>query len=292
MKTPIKNYLAITKRECNGMVVLVIIIALVLAAPFVYEQFHKDNTINLKDFDKAVAVLKAARDTGFTAYSKDGVELSDDKSPHPTLFKFDPNDLPDAQWKLLGLSDRQISIIKNYQAKGGHFYKKEDLKKIYSITADDYKRLEPYIDIPGNDYASNKLKPGEVIEINSADSAKLTRIRGVGPAFAARIIEYRNRLGGFLVKEQLKEIYGIDTVKFAQLKNEITINTAHIIKIKINDVDFEGLRRFPYLSNKQTNAIIQYRRQHGDYKSIGDMKNIVLLNEDILRKIEPYIVFK
>lgn len=292
MKTPIKNYLAITKKEWNGIVVLVIIIALVLAAPYIYEQFHKDNTINLKDFDKAVAVIKAAKDTGFNAYDKDGAMLSDDKISNPTLFKFDPNDLPDAQWKLLGLSDRQIGIIKNYQAKGGHFYKREDLKKIYGITADDYKRLEPYIDITGNEYASNKIKPGEVIEINSADSAQLTRIRGVGPAFAARIVDYRNRLGGFLVKEQLKEIYGIDTVKYAQLKNEITINTAHIIKIKINEVDFEGLRKFPYLSNKQTNAIIQYRRQHGDYKSMADMKNIVLLNEDILRKIEPYIIFK
>ena len=292
MKTPIKNYLAITKKEWNGVVVLVIIIALVLAAPYIYEQFHKDNTINLKDFDKAVAVIKAAKDTGFNVYDKDGVTLSDSKPANPTLFKFDPNDLPDSQWKNLGLSDRQISIIKNYQAKGGHFYKREDLKKIYGITADDYKRLEPYIEIPGNEYASNKIKPGEVIEINSADSAKLTRIRGVGPAFAARIIEYRSRLGGFLVKEQLKEIYGIDTVKYAQLKNEITINTTHIIKIKINEVDFEGLRKFPYLTNKQTNAIIQYRRQHGDYRSIGDMKNIVLLNEDILRKIEPYIVFK
>jgi competence protein ComEA len=292
MKIPIKNYLAITKKEWNGMVVLVIIIALVLAAPYVYEQFCKDNTINLKDFDKAVAVLKAAKDTGFTTYDKDGAMLSDSKLANPTLFKFDPNDLPDAQWKLLGLSDRQISIIKNYQAKGGHFYKKEDLRKIYGITADDYNRLEPYIGIFGNEYASDKIKPGEVIEINDADSAKLTRIRGVGPAFAARIIEYRTRLGGFLDKEQLKEIYGIDTVKYAQLKNEITINTAHIVKIKINEVDFEGLRKFPYLTNKQTNAIIQYRRQHGDYRSITDMKNIVLLNEDILRKIEPYIVFK
>jgi len=269
------------------MVVLVIIILLILAAPYMYQLIHKDKAINLKDFDKDVALLQQAKDV-YPASS--GTEnLSDDKLPDPKMFSFDPNNLPDEQWKLLGLSEKQVSIIKHFEAKGGHFYKKEDLQKIYGITADDYNRLEPYINLTAGAYT--KAAPGVIIEINSADSAKLTQVRGIGPAFAQRIIEYRTRLGGFLNKEQLKEVYGIDTAKFAQIKNEVSINPAHITKIKINEVDFEGLRKFPYFTNKQTNAVIQYRKQHGDYHSIGDMKNIVILDEDILRKIEPYIVF-
>jgi competence protein ComEA len=106
-----------------------------------------------------------------------------------------------------------------------------------------------------------------------------------------RIIDYRNRLGGFLDKEQLKEIYGIDTLKYAEIKNEISVNPAQITKIKINEVNFEGLRRFPYLTNKQTNAVIQYRKQHGDYRSVNDMRNIAILDEGILRKIAPYLAF-
>jgi len=271
------------------MVVLVIIILLILAAPYGYQQLHKDSTINLKDFEKDAALLKQAKD--IYPASNDNENLSDDKLPHPAMFNFDPNNLPNDKWQELGLSERQISIIKHFEAKGGHFYKKEDVQKIYGITDDDYKHLEPYINIPAEEYASTKAASGVIIEINSADSAKLTQIRGIGPAFAQRIIEYRTRLGGFLNKDQLKEVYGIDTTKFAQIQNEISINPAHITKIKINEVDFEGLRKFPYLTNKQTNAVIQYRKQHGDYRSIADMKNIVILDEDILRKIEPYIVF-
>jgi len=289
MKAPIKNYLSITKKEWNGMVVLVILILLILAAPYVYEYFHKDNTISFKDFDKDAALLNQPKNTYPASNNQN---LSDDKLPHPVMFAFDPNNLPDEQWKQLGLSEHQISIIKHFESKGGHFYKKEDLQKIYGITADDYKRLQPYINISGSEYISNKAAPGVIIEINSADSARLTQIRGIGPAFAQRIIEYRTRLGGFINKEQLKEVYGIDTVRFAQIKNEVSINPVHTIKIKINEVDFEGLRKFPYLTNKQTNAIIQYRKQHGDYLSIADLKNIVILDDEILRKIEPYIVFK
>ena len=268
------------------MVVLVIIIALVLATPYVYQQLHKDNTINFKDFDKAAALLNGRKSASYA-----DAKLSDEKVVNPVMFVFDPNNLPNEQWKQLGLSERQISTIKNYENKGGHFYDKADVKKIYAITADDYKRLEPYINIPQEAYTSNKVKPGVVIEVNSADSAKLTTIRGIGPAFAQRIVEYRSRLGGFLNKEQLKEVYGIDTAKFAQIKGSISINPVHITKIKINEVDFEQLRRFPYLTNKQTNAVIQYRKQHGNYQSVADMRNIVILDANILRKIEPYLVF-
>lgn len=273
------------------MVILLIIIALVLATPYVYQHFHQDKVVDFTGFAKDTALLKQAQGGDVTGYDR-GEPLSDIKIAKPTLFVFNPNNLPAEQWKQLGLSDRQIATIKHFESKGGHFNRKEDVQKMYSLTADDYKRIAPYINIPDEGYISNKLAAGETIELNSADSAKLTRVHGIGPAFAARIVEYRQRLGGFLDKEQLKEIYGIDLEKFEGIKNQVTINTTHITKIKINEVDFEGLRKFPYLTNKQTNAIIQYRNQHGNYTGIADMKNIAILDDIILRKIEPYIVFK
>ncbi|GAA4096736.1 helix-hairpin-helix domain-containing protein [Mucilaginibacter panaciglaebae] len=289
MKSRLKNYLSITKKEWNGMVILLFVIAAVLAAPYGYRYFQKDEAIDFRDFNKDVALLKRAnggRDI------ESGGPLSDTKIAKPVLYVFNPNNLPAQQWKQLGFSDKQIAIIKNYETRGGHFNSKEDVKKMYSITAADYQRIEPYIKIPDEGYISNKLAAGETIELNSADSAKLTRIHGIGPAFAQRIIEYRKRLGGFLNKEQLREVYGIDAEKYHDIQNQVTINPLIITKININRVDFEGLRKFPYLTNKQTNAVIQYRAQHGNYHSINDMKQIAILDEVILRKIEPYLSFK
>ncbi len=271
------------------MVVLLFIIAIVLAAPYLYQYFRKDEPIDLKEFNNDLTLLKQAN--GGKDFETDK-HLSDTKIAKPALFVFNPNKLPAEQWKQLGFSDKQVGIIKNYEAKGGHFNRKEDVKKIYGIADSDYKRIEPYINIPDEGYESNKLAAGETIELNSADSAKLTRVHGIGPAFAQRIIEYRQRLGGFLNKEQLEEVYGIDTTRYAAIKNQVTVNTSHITKIKINEVDFEGLRKFPYLTNKQTNAVIQYRTQHGNYHSINDMQNIAILDKLILRKIEPYLSFK
>lgn len=215
MRKRITNYFSITKKAWNGIVVLVVAILLALVAPYIYQQLHKDKLINLKDFDKAAALLNAA------------------KTNQPA-------------------NSSKASFI----------------------------------------YTSNKLKPGETVEINTADSALLTRIHGIGPSFARRIVAYRKKLGGFINREQLQEVYGLDAEKYAEINNEIRVDASRVSKIPVNRVDIEQLRRFPYLSYKQANAVIQYRNQHGNYSSIDDMSRIAILNEDILRKITPYISFK
>lgn len=287
MKTKVKNYLSITKKEWNGLVVLVVLILLVLAAPYVYRLFRTEPIINFKDFDKAVAQLSKA---GPQTFSKDNPG-SDIKIPHPVMFPFDPNNLTVEQWELLGLSERQANVVKHYQAKGGRFYSKEDVKKIYAITAADYQHLESYINIP-EEARTKKAKPGEVIELNSADSARLTELKGIGPSFATRILRYRGRLGGFFHKEQLKEIYSIDSLKYADVRDQVSVNPREVKKININAISFDQLRLFPYLTYNQVNAIIQYRAQHGNYTAIADMENIVLLDKPTIHKIEPYINFK
>jgi competence protein ComEA len=291
MKARIKNYLSITKKEWNGMIILVVLIALVLAAPYVYQLFRKDNTINFKDFDKAAAQLnKEGAKSGFDPDKEN--PKPDKKVPQTAMFPFNPNSLTETQWQQLGLTAQQAQVIKHYEENGGRFYTKGDVKKIYAISADDYKRLEPYITIPEAALASKKVKPGEVIELNSADSAKLTELKGVGPASAVLIIRYRGRLGGFYRKEQLKEVYGIDSLRYEELKSQVSVNPNKIKKIPVNTVSFDQLRLFPYLNYKQGNAVIEYRKQHGNYTSIDDLKNIVLLDDKILRKIEPYLSFK
>jgi len=287
MKQPAKNYLSITKKEWNGMVVLVVLIAATLALPYVYQLWRKDSTINQTELNHALAILaKAKIDSTQNA-------VPDNKMAGAALFDFNPNNLPAEKWKQLGLSDRQIQIIQNYEAKGGRFYRNADLQKIYGITPEDYKRLEPYIDIPqSGEYVSNKLKPGATIEVNTADSAKLTEVRGIGPSFAMRIIRYRDRLGGFYHKEQLTEVFGVDTAKYNEIKDQLTIDPSKVTRLRINTVSLPSLQQFPYLNYKQVNAVIQYRVQHGNYNSINDVANVAILTPEVLRKIEPYLSYK
>ncbi|OKS85040.1 ComEA family DNA-binding protein [Mucilaginibacter polytrichastri] len=279
IKSYLKNYLSITKKDWNGLVILIVLLIMVLAAPYAYRLFHKDKLINFNDFNALAAQLPPI-DSNNAETNTSGI-----KNRHPVLFAFNPNHLPDDQWHKLGLDQQQIEVLKHYEAKGGHFSKKTDLQKIYCITAEDYKRLEPYIQLPADG-------PATIIDINHADSASLVTLKGIGPAYAMRIIRYRTKLGGFYSKEQLKEVFGIDEEHYLLIKDGIKLNPFAIHKVNINKATFDDLRRYPYLSYKQINAIIQYRSEHGDYDNLNDMKDVAILDDATLMKVKPYLVFR
>ena len=309
MKKLLKEYLSFSKKEYNGIMVLFALIILVLAFPYIYDRLKTPVVYDTESFKREIALFKSsAQKRSFSDYNKlkDHIE---DKEFVGTYFLFDPNKLPASEWRKLGFSERQIKVIKNYESKGGKFYNKEDLRKIYSISASQYAKLEAYIRIEKSfsftkrEYPKTKTwdnkkaaypakKEMISVELNSADSAQLESIRGIGPAFALRILKYRQRLGGFHSKEQLREIYGLDSVMFDKLKDQVWVEENLIQKINVNTALFEDLKRSPYLSYKQINAIIQYRKQHGTYHSPEDLKKIAILNEEILRKIAPYLLFE
>ena len=286
MKTRIKNYLSVTKTEWNGLVILVVLIVAVLLWPHLYRRFHQPQKVNFNKLNLAVAELKRAGVTG------DIAEEENDSTRKSTaqLFKFNPNNLPVASWKKLGLSDRQIKGIKNYEAKGGRFYTKADVKKMYTLSAEDYTHLEPYISLPTEN--TRETKPLIIVELNTADSAMLTKLKGIGPAFARRIVQYRKRLGGFHSKQQLKEVFGIDDMHYRDIQGQFTLNARKLKKININKAEYDDLKNFPYLSYKQMNAIVQYRKQHGDYEAFDELSNVAILDEAVLGKIKPYIIIK
>lgn len=308
MLSALKNYFAITKKEWNGMLVLAVLILIVLVAPNIYQFFIVPERIDFERIKEAQKILDGAKEEQ-PVYYKNGYHRSNQPDAsfskeklNPTYFSFNPNHLPETQWKKLGLSARQVSVIKNYEAKGGKFYKKEDLQKIYSVTPADYARLEAYINIPDKGFSKNyksyppntsafKAKPMIMVDINHADSTQLTKIRGIGPAFANRILKYRNRLGGFYRKTQLMEVYGLDSAKYEEIEKQIRVDAEEVTKININTCSFDDLKRNPYLSFKQMNAIIQYRKQHGNYKSSADLKNVAILTDEAIRKTEPYFSY-
>ena len=213
-----------------------------------------------------------------------------------TLFQFNPNNLPESKWKMLGLKDWQIRIIYNYESKGGQFRTKEDVGKMYGIKPELYEKWKPYIVIPDGKTAFDKTKKSnykkslkEKIELNSADSVLLVTVRGIGPIYAQRIVNKRDKLGGFLQLEQLKEVYGITDENYSKIATQLSLDTAKRTKININECSWGRLVSHPYISKNVANAIINYRKQHGYYSAVADIKRSDLVNEELYLKIAPYL---
>lgn len=215
---------------------------------------------------------------------------------HP--FPFNPNNLPESTWKELGLTDKQIRTIKNYEAKGGKFYSKEDLKKIYCISEYDYRILEPYIHIPQenpiiHNYKEKKNKfSAEPVELNTADSIRLQTIPGIGAKTASRIIIYRDKLGGFVYKEQLLEVYGIDSNRYQQIEPYLLLTSTNIKKININTADIKEMIKHPYIDYYLAKSIFTYRQKNGNFKSLEEMKTQTHIYNDLFTKLKPYLTTK
>lgn len=213
-------------------------------------------------------------------------------------FPFNPNMLPEEAWAELGLSEKQIQTIKNYEAKGGKFRKKEDLKKMYCISEAEYNILESFIRIPSefkSKPSPSKSKPIKkkirylTLEINSADSSALVNSLNIAPWIAKRVVNYRNILGGFSKAQQLKEVYGFDATFYNKIEKYITLDTSLIIKININTSSFKEILRHPYISYDITKEIVNQRKKEGTYGSTVRLIELGILSESLFIKLEPYL---
>ncbi len=295
----IQEYFKFSKKELNGILVLCLLLLLLLVFPFIYEPHFLTKSINIEEFKKEATAFEASLKRTKTYSYREISAASELTKPKAVYFNFDPNLLPESDWRKLGLSEKQIRVIKNYEAKGGRFYRKEDVQKMYVISKEKYRELEPYIHIEPNRFENRKEKPGTQsalakfiqIDLNTADSLSLQQIRGIGPAFASRIIRYRDRLGGFHAMVQLKEVYGVDSLKYAQWLPHLTLSK-NLKRISINSADFESLKKHPYLNYKQINALIQYRKQHGPFSNLQSLGKVGIISEENLRKIAPYLNFE
>lgn len=217
---------------------------------------------------------------------KDAVTQNSDTD---SLFYFDPNTTSSENWEKLGLTKKQINTIENFRDKGGVFYKPEDFKKIYGINDNIYNKLAPYIKIKSKSISPTKIVKTQLIDINTASYEELIRIKGIGDYLAKNIIWYRNKLGGYIKKEQLLEIKNFRETSFEQIKTNITVDASKIKKININFSEIKDLVKHPYLNYNQAKAIVNYRTRNGAYQTVSVLEEKKILPHDTYKKIKKYL---
>jgi len=209
---------------------------------------------------------------------------------------FDPNTVTGEKLQKMGFPEKVTNNILKYRSSGGKFRRKEDLQKIYNLTPELYNKIEAYITIIVNEDKSKNHENKEIrkaivemIDINRTDSMELQKLYGIGPVLATRIIKYRDLLGGYIKKEQLLEVYGIDEVLFSSFRERINVDTSLVRKLNLNRADLKTLYRYPYLSPWQAKAIMEYKEVIGDFKDINEVEKNGLVPHEVFLKISPYL---
>lgn len=198
-----------------------------------------------------------------------------------TLHPFDPNTADSSEFVHLGLQPWMGHSIENYRTKGGKFRKPEDFRRVYGMTDSLYSTLEPYITIkPTNDTAgisnqrqyASRIKKDTILQLNTTDTAELQMLRGVGRYTAQQIISYRDRLGGYVSKEQIREIPNLRNVDSILLY--LSTDSLVIKPLYINKRSVDVMARHPYLNFEQARAINLFRHKHGTIKNFEQLMTI------------------
>ena len=312
-KEVLVDYLSFSVKERLGALFILLVISLSILLPMV---FSKTGAAGVQEADSAwmAAIAQLERQSppddrknnrkedNNEYYQYDRRASNPGQPQQPTkLFFFDPNTITGETWKKLGLSQRTIQTILNYRAKGGQFRKPEELARIYGLRREDYDRIAPYIRIKYKEekkpdeyvkpaYSSKSKNSYEPIDINIADTAAFINLPGIGSKLASRIILFRGKLGGFHAIEQVSETYGLPDSTYQKIRAYLKIGNTAVRKININTANLDDMKGHPYIRYKLAQAILAYRNEHGPFQKIDDLKKLMALSDDQLKKLSPYLI--
>lgn len=221
---------------------------------------------------------------------------------------FDPNKATAAQLEAMGVSSYLARNWERYLQKGGKFRNTESVRKLYGMTDPVFQALTPFMMMSQQDagkrVGQERIMPDSSpvskgyyrpkrcaeLEINTSDSIEWESLPGIGPVLASRILKFRQRLGGFISIDQVRETYGLPDSTFQKIM-PCLILTSSPQKLAINLLGVEELKSHPYIGYKLAKTLIAYRQHHGPFRSLEDLFPIPAAPREAWEKLGPYLDF-
>jgi DNA uptake protein ComE-like DNA-binding protein len=290
------NPFDISIRHQRGIWVLLIASVLIIFAPRFFLFLQKDESaaklILLPVEEKRQWDTSRKFKRWGSSYRKRSWSRSKKAFKKPTQ-PFNPNELTQEEWMQFGLSEKQASIVLKFTQRG--ITSNEELQKIKFIPKETFENIKDFTQFPPLDKEVSKKQsmPSSnaptIVNANEASEEDLIKLKGLGPFYARQIIKYQQQLGGFVRKEQILEVWKMTPEIYAQIQSQLSCETLNIRKLSINHASAEELQAHPYLNWNQANSIVKMRMQKGGFKSIEEIKESVIIDQETFEKVRPYL---
>nr|WP_288932091.1 helix-hairpin-helix domain-containing protein [uncultured Allomuricauda sp.] len=214
------------------------------------------------------------------------------------IYPFNPNYITDYKGYTLGLSTPELDRLFAFRKQGKFVNSAKDFQAVTKISDSLLNVLSPYFKFP--DWVGKNQSPKKKIsfvkkekkakDLNSATAEDLMEVYGIGETLSERIIKFRDRLGGFLVNDQLYDVYGLkpEVAEKALLKFQV-MEVPSLDKININEASIEELSHLIYINRSLASNIIEYRDKNGSFESFQELSNIDKFPTEKLDRIALYL---
>lgn len=290
----LKDYFYFTRSEIRGSLLLLGIILLIrLLGPIL----SRNNPVPT-DFSALQALDSISKSVPTEHRVPPRAEPGAPHGIPAQAFDFDPNTAGITVLNSLGFKPWLSRRIERYRFSGARFSYKEDLLRIYGMDTQRLQALWTHILLPEKPkntgqvhQAVPQMKRREPTDINTADTAALIALPGIGSKLAARICAYRDKLGGFYSLEQLAEVYGLKPETLSLLEGRIALENTETVLLDINRAGKETLGRHPYIGYRAAEVLLAYREQHGPFRQASDLLKTMVITEEKLEKLKYYLKF-
>ncbi|UII76611.1 helix-hairpin-helix domain-containing protein [Flagellimonas sp. HMM57] len=218
-----------------------------------------------------------------------------------TIYSFNPNYITDYKGYTLGMSTEEIDRLHAFRKSNQFVNSAEQFQQITKVSDSMLTVLSPLFKFPNwkqkrIEYSSRKndtpktTNVYKVLDINSATAEDLKKINGIGDKLSARIVRFRDRLGGFLIDEQLFDVYGLDSEVVHRLLNHYKVlNPPVIQKININTATSKQISSLVYIPYQVANSIVEYRTMNGRINTFDELINVEGFPPEKLERIVLYL---
>lgn len=271
-----RDWFIFSRRDSRAMLFLLVCLVVVLAGRWLAGGGDAGRGAAVDTLCMQPAVSGTAHEADVQRPSRRVSAALPEVEPSP----FDPNTADSLLLLRQGIPPRVASNILRYRAAGGVFRSVQSLRKIYGMTDECYGRIAPYVVLSSvrpemeKDYASRpayavKLPAGTVLDLNTADSATLCRVPGIGGWRASRIVRHRGRLGGYVSVSQLADIPGMPD----SVQRWFRVDSAFCpVRIAVNTASCQALAAHPCISAAMARVITRHVELHGPLSSAGELR--------------------
>jgi competence protein ComEA len=283
-----KSHFVFTKKQRNGILLLVLCI-IVAQLVYLFVDFPAEKSVLDLESEEIVNLQNQID-------SLKQVALEDQQ---PKIYPFNPNYITDYRGYTLGMSTEEIDRLHQFRAQNKWVNSAEEFQQVTKVSDSMLAAIEPYFQFPEwvtnpktttSNYKNREKTFAQKKDLNTATAEELQEIRGIGEVLSKRIITYRDKLGGFLIDEQLQDIYGLEYGVIRNILHEFTVkNTPEIEKININTASASDMATLPFISFELAKEIVNYRLLHEGIKDFGELKAVAGFPVQKIDRITLYL---
>lgn len=289
MMEKIKSHFVFNKSQRNGILLLVFFITGFLVLNY-YVDFSKERLLDINS-KEVIAIQKEL----------DSLRTIEIESKKPKVFPFNPNFLSDFKGYALGMSTEEIDRLLAFRKENKWINSVKDFKKVTKVSDSLLNKISPYFKFPewisNSKPKKNYLKKGfkektfqQKVDLNITTQEQLEKVNGIGKVYSKKIIDYRNKLGGFSDDIQIYQLYGLDYQVINKVLNEFTVKTPkEIVKMNFNSISASDIATIPGISFDLAKRIWEYRILNEQIESFSQLQNIEGLTKRKLQGIQLYL---